>query len=113
MSNSLDAYGESSNPLDDAQVWYDELSKQWPAIAAALLGNEHTRNGGPLRPAFTLMIKAKGTGLQGMLSSQEASKTWFSQVFEAKQPLDAIELQLQEKLGEWIPKSKDRGGRGR
>jgi len=113
MSNSLDAYGESVNPLDDAQIWYDVLSKQWPNIASALLGNEHTRNGGPLRPPFTLMLKAKGTGLQGMLSSQEASKTWFSQVFEAKSPLDAIERQLAEKLGEWIPKQKNQGGRAR
>ncbi len=107
MSNSLDAYNEGSNPLIDAQVWHDEMSKQWPNLANALLGNEHTRNGGPVRPPFTLMIKAKGTGLQGMLSSPEGSKTWFSPIFEARQPLDAIELALAEKQGEWIPKRQN------
>ncbi len=104
MSNSLDAYNEGSNPLIDAQIWHDQMRKRWPNLADALLGNEHTRNGGPVRPPFTLMLKAKGQGLQGMLSNQEASKTWFSQVFDATEPLDAIESQLAGKLGEWIPK---------
>jgi hypothetical protein len=111
MSNSLDDYSSSANPLLDAESWYDKLAVKYPTLAAALLGNEHTRKDGPVRPPFTLMIRAKGGGLQAMLSNPESAKTWFSQKLAPESLLDDVELGLAGKLGEWIEKPKNGSGR--
>jgi len=111
MSNSLDDYSSASNPLLDASEWYDRLAKRYPTLAAALLGNEHSRNGGPLRPPFTLMIRAKGGGLQAMLSNPESAKTWFSPKLEPETLLEAVEGSLADKTGDWIEKPKKGSGR--
>jgi len=111
MSNSLDSFTGSTNPLIENQDWHDRLRKQYPTLADALLGNEHTRKEGPVRPPFTLMLRAKAGKLQAMLSSQECSKTWFSPGIDPEAVLDAIELALAEGLGEWIQKPNDRSGR--
>lgn len=111
MSNSLDDYSSASNPLLDADQWFDKLAVKFPTLASALLGNEHTRNGGPLRPPFTLMIRAKGGGLQAMLSNPESAKTWFSQKLSPETILEDVELGLAGKLGEWIDKPKNGSGR--
>jgi len=113
MSNSLDAYGASANPLLEAESWYDRLAARYPTLAAALLGNEHTRKDGPLRPPFTLMIRSKGGTLQAMLSNPEASKTWFSEKLAPEDLLGAIEASLAASTGEWIDKKPERSGRSR
>jgi hypothetical protein len=111
MSNSLDGYEGQSNPLLDAAAWYDSLAVKFPTLAKALLGNEHTRNGGPLRPPFTLMVRAKSGKLQAMLSSPESGKTWFSPPLPPEGLLEAVESSLATGAGEWIEKPK--GGYGR
>jgi hypothetical protein len=111
MSNSLDDYGSSANPLLDAEQWYDRLAKLFPTLAAALLGNEHTRNGGPVRPPFTLMVRAKGGCLQAMLSNPDSSKTWFSAKLAPETLLEDVERSLADKTGEWIDKPKNGAGR--
>jgi hypothetical protein len=111
MSNSLDDYGTPVNPLLEASAWFDVFEKKYPTLASALLGNEHTRNGGPVRPPFTLMVRAKGGSLQAMLSSPDASKTWFSTPLEPEALLEAIEGQLAKKLGDWIVKGKNGYGK--
>jgi len=111
MSNSLDGFSGSTNPLLDNQGWYDALAKTYPVLASALLGNEHTRNGGPLRPPFTLMLRAKAGKLQAMLSNPESAKTWFSPNLSPESILDDVELALATGAGEWIEKPKNGSGR--
>jgi len=111
MSNSLDDFTGSSNPLEENQAWFDLLAVHYPCLAAALLGNEHTRNGGPLRPPFTLMIRAKAGSLQAMLSNPDSAKTWFSGKLSPESLLDDVEASLATKTGEWIEKPKNGSGR--
>ncbi len=111
MSNSLDDYNAPRNPLLDASAWHDVLSKKYPMLADALLGNELTRKDGPVRPPFTLMLREKNGSLSAMLSNQEASRTWFSPKLEPEELLASVETALREKLGEWVQKPKNGSGK--
>lgn len=113
MSNSLDDYSGSTNPLLDNQAWYDALAKKYPTLALALLGNEHTRKDGPVRPPFTLMYRAKGGSLQAMLSNPESHRTWFSPKLDPEDLLGAVERALTDRSGEWIEKPRNGSGRGK
>lgn len=111
MSNSLDDFTGSSNPLLDNQGWHDLLAVEHPILAAALIGNEHTKTSGPTRPPMTLMVRAKAGRLQAMLSSQEASRTWYSPPVDATSVLESIEAHLAAKAGEWVDKPRNGSGR--
>jgi hypothetical protein len=107
MSNSLDDFTGTTNPLEDNQAWFDLVSAHHPILAAALLGNEHTKTSGPTRPPMTLMLRAKSGKLQAMLSNPEASRTWYSAAVDPRAILDSVEGQLANKLGEWVDKPKN------
>jgi hypothetical protein len=113
MSNVLDAYNEGSNPLIDAQVWHDALRKKYPALADALLGNELTRNGGPVRPALSFILSAKDGKLRFVLSGPESAKSYFGPIDDPSEPLAAAERALQGNHGEWSMKRNGQSGQHR
>jgi hypothetical protein len=113
MSNSLDAYTAPINPLTEAEAWYDALAKNYPTLAEALLGNEHTRNGGPMRPPLTLMISQKGPNLRWMLSNKQSSKTLFGTDCDPLDVLGSVERALKAGQGEWIDKQPNGSGNRR
>ncbi len=107
MSNVLEGYHGEVTLGDELQRWYDPLSKKYPNIAAALLGNEQTRNGGPVRPPFGLTFSVKDGMLRFSLFSNEASKTYFGKIDDPDDILEAAERCLATKAGEWAPKPKN------
>lgn len=104
MSNSLDGYTSSFNPLQEAQAWFDLLSLKYPLLAEALLGNEHTRNGGPLRPPLSLIVSNKDGKLRAILSGPESSKSYFAPIEDASDVLASVEKALRDNTGEWSMK---------
>lgn len=104
MSNSIDAYNDQHALVDNQEEWYGAVKAMYPNLASALLGNELTRNGGPLRPPFSFILSTKDGRLRFSLSNPEASKTYFGKIDDPKDILGAAERCLATGAGEWSEK---------
>lgn len=113
MSNFLDGYSSTNRMGDELQAWYDVVSKNYPLLASALLGNELTRKDEPLRPPFSLIISTKDGKLRFSLSSQEASKTYFGKIDDPAAILESCEACLRDQAGEWSLKRENGHSKGR
>lgn len=107
MSNALDGYHGAVTLGDELQKWFDPLSAKYPNLASALLGNELTRNGGPLRPPMNLSFSVKDGKLRFTLFSNEASRTYFGKLDDTVDLLGAAERCLASQAGEWSEKPKN------
>jgi len=107
MSNVLDAYNGSGDLGDLLQKWYDIVKAMYPNLAQALLGNELTRNGGPVRPPLSFILSVKDGSLRFSLTSPEASKTYFGKIDDPKDILGAAERCLANGAGEWSVKRQN------
>lgn len=113
MSNSLDAYSGNGALGDQLEAWYDVVAKDYPLLAQALLGNEHTRKDGPVRPPFSLIVSVKDGKLRFSLSNPEASKTYFGKIDDPGAILASCEACLREGQGEWSLKRESGTSKGR
>lgn len=107
MSNVLDGYQRSESNGEALQAWYDVVKAMYPNLAQALLGNELTRNGGPVRPPLSLIISLKDSKLRFSLTSPEASKTYFGKIDDPKDILGSCERDLATGAGEWSMKRQN------
>jgi hypothetical protein len=107
MSNPLDAYNGDAGLGDVLQQWHDAVRAKYPLLADALLGNELTRSGGPVRPPLSLIVSTKDGRLRFSLSSPEASKTYFGKIDDPGAILESVERCLREGAGEWSIKQQN------
>ena len=107
MSNALDGYQRGSDLGETLQAWYDVVKAMYPNLAQALLGNELTRNGGPVRPPLSFILGLKDGKLRFSLTSPEASKTYFGKIDDPKDILGAAERCLATSAGEWSEKRQN------
>lgn len=108
MSNSLDGYHGSANPLED-DAWYEAIAEKYPMLADALLGNGKLgKNTGPVRPPLSLIFSCKEGKLRFSLSSPDASRTYFGSLDDPREPLEAAERCLAGGRGEWVTKQPSR-----
>lgn len=113
MSNSLDGYNGDSALGDQVQRWHDAVRAKYPLLADALLGNELTRNGGPVRPPLSLIVSTKDGKLRFSLTSPEAARTYFGKIDDPAAILESCEACLRDQSGEWSLKRENGPGKGK
>lgn len=101
MANPFDAYHSSPNPVEENQQWLGKMVAKYPLLAEALLGNEHQRGSGPVRPPLSFILSVKDGRLRFVLSSQASHRTYYGPIDDASEPLEAAERALLTSAGEW------------
>jgi hypothetical protein len=92
--------------------WLEKISKPYPTLAAALIGEEGWEKGGGRRPPLSLIITNREGKLKFTLSNPEWPSTYHCQVTDASDVLLSVEMALAANEGEWVRKRPDRGGNG-
>jgi len=113
MTDALAGAKGDYNPEANYDGWVESLSKSYPTLTAALVGEEGWEKGQGRRPPLSLIITNRDGKLKFTLSNPEWPRTYHCQVTNAKDVLGSCEMALAANEGEWVQKRPDRSGGGR
>lgn len=106
MSNFLDGYHKSGNPLTENDAWANAMQKKYPLLVDAMVGSEGSSASGPTRPPLSFILTAKDGALRFSLSSQQSSRSYSGPINDPSDPLMSAETCLQAGSGGWWTKSE-------
>ncbi len=104
MSNFLDGYHRSFNPVKENDSWANAMQVKYPLLVDAMVGSEGSGASGPTRPPLSFILSAKDGHLRFSLSSKESSRSYSGPINDPTDPLMSAETCLQAGSGQWWTK---------
>jgi hypothetical protein len=104
MSDALSGAKGDYNPEANYDGWVDTLSKLYPTLTAALVGEADWEKGQGRRPPLSLIVTNRDGKLKFTLSNPEWPRTYHCQVTDPSDVLMSCELALAANQGEWVQK---------